>query len=43
MELYEDPKTGVQKLDTFIKIPRYLNIPPTKSEAVRGQPEPLVS
>lgn len=43
MELYEDPKTGIQKLDTFIKIPRYLNIPPSKSEAVRGQPEPLVS
>ncbi|UJO19905.1 Ubiquinone biosynthesis O-methyltransferase [Fulvia fulva] len=41
MEIYEDPKTGKQQLSTYIKVPRYLNIPPTKSEAVRGQPEPL--
>lgn len=42
MELYENPATGKQQLDTYIKVPRYLDIPPTKSEAVRGQPEPLV-
>ncbi|CAK1360118.1 unnamed protein product [Cercospora beticola] len=43
MEIFEDPKTGKQQLSTYIKVPRYLNIPPSKSEAVRGQPEPLVS
>jgi len=43
MEIYEDPNTGKQLLDTYIKIPRYLDVPPSKSEAVRGQPEPLVS
>lgn len=42
MEIYENPATGKQQLDTYIKVPRYLNIPPTLSEAVRGQPEPLV-
>ncbi|PPJ56792.1 hypothetical protein CBER1_05976 [Cercospora berteroae] len=41
MEIFEDPKTGKQQLSTYIKVPRYLNIPPSKSEAVRGQPEPL--
>ncbi|KAF2167751.1 hypothetical protein M409DRAFT_53722 [Zasmidium cellare ATCC 36951] len=41
MEIFEDPKTGKQQLSTYIKVPQYLNIPPTKSEAVRGQPEPL--
>ncbi|KAF2211020.1 hypothetical protein CERZMDRAFT_85600 [Cercospora zeae-maydis SCOH1-5] len=41
MEIFEDPQTGKQQLSTYIKVPRYLNIPPSKSEAVRGQPEPL--
>ncbi|EME76917.1 uncharacterized protein MYCFIDRAFT_147438, partial [Pseudocercospora fijiensis CIRAD86] len=41
MEIFEDPKTGRQQLSTYIKVPKYLNIPPTMSEAVRGQPEPL--
>ncbi|CZT16049.1 uncharacterized protein RCC_01889 [Ramularia collo-cygni] len=41
MEIYENPATGKQQLDTYIKVPKYLNIPPTLSEAVRGQPEPL--
>ncbi|KAJ3948887.1 hypothetical protein N0V92_012886, partial [Colletotrichum tropicale] len=41
MEIYEDPNTGKQQLSTYIKIPKYLNVPPSKSEAVRGQPEPL--
>ncbi|KAF2158488.1 hypothetical protein M409DRAFT_61622 [Zasmidium cellare ATCC 36951] len=41
MEIFENPKTGKQQLSTYIKVPQYLNIPPTKSEAVRGQPEPL--
>jgi len=43
MEIFEDPETGKQQLKTYIKVMRYLNIPPSKSEAVRGQPEPLVS
>ncbi|KAF7195355.1 Ubiquinone biosynthesis O-methyltransferase [Pseudocercospora fuligena] len=42
MEIFEDPKTGRQQLSTYIKVPKYLNIPPTMSEAVRGQPEPLM-
>ena len=42
MELFEDPETGKQQLQTYIKVMRYLEIPPSKSEAVRGQPEPLV-
>ncbi|KAM3421810.1 Ubiquinone biosynthesis O-methyltransferase [Cercospora zeina] len=41
MEIFEDPNTGKQQLSTYIKVPRYLSIPPSKSEAVRGQPEPL--
>ncbi|KAI5356972.1 Putative S-adenosyl-L-methionine-dependent methyltransferase [Septoria linicola] len=41
MEIYEDPQTGKQQLSTYIKVPKYLNIPPSMSEAVRGQPEPL--
>ncbi|KAK5704094.1 hypothetical protein LTR97_003107 [Elasticomyces elasticus] len=43
MEIFEDPETGKQQLQTYIKVMRYLNIPPSQSEAVRGQPEPLVS
>ena len=43
MEIFEDPTTGKQQLSTYIKVPKYLNIPPSRSEAVRGQPEPLVS
>lgn len=43
MEILEDPKTGKQLLKTYIKVPQYLNIAPSKSEAVRGQPEALVS
>jgi len=43
MEIYEDPNTGKQRLDTYIKVPKYLDVPPSRSEAVRGQPEPLVS
>lgn len=42
MEIYEDPLTGKQKLSTYIKVPQYLDVKPCKSEAVRGQPEPLV-
>lgn len=42
MEVKEDPATGKQTLQTYIKVPNYLNIPPTKTEAVRGQPQPLV-
>ena len=42
MEIFEDPTTGKQQLSTYIKVPKYLNIPPSLSEAVRGQPEPLV-
>ncbi|KXT12529.1 hypothetical protein AC579_10360 [Pseudocercospora musae] len=41
MEIFEDPTTGKQQLSTYIKVPNYLNIPPSRSEAVRGQPEPL--
>ncbi|KXS94941.1 hypothetical protein AC578_6137 [Pseudocercospora eumusae] len=41
MEIFEDPTTGKQQLSTYIKVPKYLNIPPSRSEAVRGQPEPL--
>ncbi|CAK4031898.1 S-adenosyl-L-methionine-dependent methyltransferase [Lecanosticta acicola] len=41
MELYEDGNTGQQILSTYIKVPKYLNIKPSKSEAVRGQPKPL--
>jgi len=43
MEIFEDPSTGKQQLSTYIKVPKYLNIPPCLSEAVRGQAEPLVS
>ncbi|KAK0948187.1 hypothetical protein LTR48_000624 [Friedmanniomyces endolithicus] len=43
MEIFEDPETGKQQLKTYIKVMRYLNIPPSKSEAVRGQPEPLTT
>ncbi|KAK5716894.1 hypothetical protein LTR17_016266 [Elasticomyces elasticus] len=43
MEVFEDPETGKQQLQTYIKVMRYLNIPPSKSEAVRGQPEPLTT
>lgn len=42
MEILEDPATGKQVLNTYIKVPQYLDIKPSKSEAVRGQPEPLV-
>jgi len=41
MEILEDPATGKQVLNTYIKVPQYLDIKPSKSEAVRGQPEPL--
>jgi len=41
MEIFENPETGKQQLQTYIKVMRYLNIPPSQSEAVRGQPEPL--
>ncbi|KAK3646180.1 hypothetical protein LTR22_014392 [Elasticomyces elasticus] len=43
MEVFEDPETGKQQLQTYIKVMRYLNIPPSQSEAVRGQPEPLTT
>lgn len=43
MEIYENEHTGQQILSTYIKVPKYLNIKPSKSEAVRGQPKPLVS
>jgi hypothetical protein len=43
MEIFEDPQTGKQQLSTYIKVPKYLNIPPVLSEAIRGQSQPLVS
>lgn len=42
MEILEDPTTGKQVLQTYIKVPQYLDIKPSYSEAVRGQPEPLL-
>lgn len=41
VEIYEDPNTGKQQFSTYIKTPKYLDIPPSRSEAVRGQSEPL--
>ncbi|KAK3613909.1 hypothetical protein LTR22_027966, partial [Elasticomyces elasticus] len=43
MEIDEDPSTGKQQLHTNIEMLRYLNIPPSQSEAVRGQPMSLGS
>ncbi|KAK4888691.1 hypothetical protein LTR27_012430 [Elasticomyces elasticus] len=42
MELYEDPMDGVQKQIQWIKVMRYLDIGETQSEALRGQPQPLM-
>lgn len=41
IEVYEDPRTDKQQIDTSIKVKQYLNIKPSQSEAVRGQREPL--
>ncbi|KAK5733833.1 hypothetical protein LTR17_009385 [Elasticomyces elasticus] len=43
MEVFEDPETGKQQLKTYIKVTQYLDIAPSKSEAVRGQPKPLTT
>jgi len=43
MEIFENPETGKQQLQTYIKVMRYLDVPPSQSEAVRGQPVPQVS
>ncbi|KAK5115686.1 hypothetical protein LTR62_000775 [Meristemomyces frigidus] len=40
MEIFEDPETGKQQLKTYIKVTQYLDVKPSKSEAVRGQPVP---
>ncbi|KAF7195315.1 Ubiquinone/menaquinone biosynthesis C-methyltransferase UbiE [Pseudocercospora fuligena] len=41
IEILEDPATGKQQQNNYIKVPKYLDIPPSRSEAVRGQPEPI--
>lgn len=43
IQIYEDPATGKQILETCIKVKQYLNLPPVMSEAVRGQNKPVVS
>ena len=40
IEIYEDPCTGKQQIDTYIKVKQYLDIKPLQSEAVRGQSMP---
>lgn len=42
MEVLEDGTTGKQEFHTHIKVTKYLDIEPVKSEALRGQPYPLV-
>lgn len=43
MEVAENPETGIQEFKTSIKVSKYLNIGRVQSQALRGQPEPLVS
>ncbi|KAG7123629.1 hypothetical protein HYQ44_002265 [Verticillium longisporum] len=42
IEVIENQDTGVQEFHTSIKISKYLNIGPVQSQALRGQPEPLI-
>ncbi|KAI1394828.1 S-adenosyl-L-methionine-dependent methyltransferase [Hypoxylon fuscum] len=42
MEVAENPETGIQEFKTSIKVSKYLNIGRVQSQALRGQPEPLV-
>ncbi|KAM7192429.1 S-adenosyl-L-methionine-dependent methyltransferase [Naviculisporaceae sp. PSN 640] len=42
VEVLENPQTGEQEVHHFIKVSRYLDIEPVKSQALRGQPQPLV-
>ncbi|KAK3317425.1 S-adenosyl-L-methionine-dependent methyltransferase [Cercophora scortea] len=42
VEITENPQTGAQEIQTSIKVSRYLNIGPVQSQALRGQPEPLI-
>ncbi|KAF2720420.1 S-adenosyl-L-methionine-dependent methyltransferase [Polychaeton citri CBS 116435] len=41
VEVLENPETGVQEFHSSIKVRKYLNIGPVKSQALRGQPHPL--
>ncbi len=41
IKIYEDPRTGKQQIDTYIKVKQYLYVEPSQSDAVRGQPMPL--
>ncbi|KAI0127476.1 S-adenosyl-L-methionine-dependent methyltransferase [Xylariales sp. AK1849] len=41
MEILENDETGKQESHRHIKVSRYLDIQPVKSEALRGQPYPL--
>ncbi|KAI8631759.1 S-adenosyl-L-methionine-dependent methyltransferase [Xylariaceae sp. FL1651] len=41
MKVLENDGTGKQKPHRHIKVSRYLDIKPVKSEAIRGQPHPL--
>ncbi|KAH6656318.1 S-adenosyl-L-methionine-dependent methyltransferase [Truncatella angustata] len=42
IEVLENDETGKQELHRYIKVRRYLDIPPVRSEALRGQPKPLM-
>ncbi|KAK0625080.1 S-adenosyl-L-methionine-dependent methyltransferase [Bombardia bombarda] len=42
IEVAENPNTGVQEIQTSIKVTKYLHIDPVQSQALRGQPEPLI-
>lgn len=42
MEVLENDATGKQEFHGYIKVSNYLDIQPVKSEALRGQPHPLV-
>ena len=42
IEVLENPRTGEQEIHHSIKVSKYLNIEPVQSQALRGQPEPLV-
>ncbi|KAK3385584.1 S-adenosyl-L-methionine-dependent methyltransferase [Podospora didyma] len=42
IEVVENPDTGGQEIQTSIKVSKYLNIGPVQSQALRGQPEPLI-
>lgn len=42
IEVFENPQTGEQETHHSIKVSRYLAIEPVQSQALRGQPEPLI-